>query len=353
MEYVDGPNLSEMLCRRNRGFSLPEVLPWIQQICEALDYAHSQGILHRDVKPANILRGPDGHVRLADFGIARTAREARERLTGHATSGTVLFMSPEQLMGDPLDARSDLYSLASSVYELLSGRPPFHTGAVVTQIQQKAPPRIPELPGDAFEVLRRALAKRPADRQRSCGEFYRQLHEAAAKASDLVADGAGSFVRVDPDAATVQIRIPRRLDATVRLGTLLQQAGLISEAVLQAALERQELTNEKLGSVLIGMGSVSEADIAQAMAGQLQVPFVRLEEEPIDVSVANLIPRDLALDKRCVPLRRRGESVVVAVADPLSLMGADELGEMCGAPVEVRIATETDIIKAIARVYAG
>src|SRR5690606_11053829 len=126
----DGPTLSRLL--RERG-----PLPWRQavalaaEVAEALDHAHQRGIVHRDVKPGNVMIDPSGRARVTDFGIARIGDESRT-LPGEVL-GTPNFMSPEQLRGEKVDGRSDLFSLGSVLYQALTGRPPFaaeHVGAV-------------------------------------------------------------------------------------------------------------------------------------------------------------------------------------------------------------------------------
>jgi len=177
MEYVEGCTLAHALAKRGIPFELAEILPWARQMATALDYAHQQGVLHRDVKPANMLLTHDGTAKLADFGIARIAEDTETKVTGREASGTLPYMSPEQLMGEPCDNRSDLYSLAASLYELLSGKPPFHTGSIATQIQFKPPQQIDGLSGSANEMLLHGLAKAKEDRQTTCLELVEQLHD--------------------------------------------------------------------------------------------------------------------------------------------------------------------------------
>lgn len=177
MEYVPGQSLADMLAQRDKPFALDEVLPWAKKIGEALDYAHSRGVLHRDVKPANMLLATGGTVKLADFGIARAAKDTQTRVTGQITSGTLLYMSPEQQMGDAVDARSDVYSFAASLYELLSGNPPFHTGNVALQILQKQPEPIEGVPRHVNAALIIGLAKKPEARHEGNRMFIACLNQ--------------------------------------------------------------------------------------------------------------------------------------------------------------------------------
>ncbi len=136
MEYVEGMSLADALSERRAPFTVAEALPWMRDLASALDYAHAQGVLHRDVKPANVLLSKGGQVHLADFGIARLAQELNDAPGGaQPATGTIFFMSPEQVSGGAADPRSDLYSLAASMYLLLSGLPPFYEGEVLSQEQ--------------------------------------------------------------------------------------------------------------------------------------------------------------------------------------------------------------------------
>jgi serine/threonine protein kinase len=356
MEYVDGPNLDALLAERERPFTLDEVLCWTKQLCAALDYAHDEGVLHRDVKPANVLVAKDGGVRLADFGIARTAREARTRLSGHLTSGTVMFMSPEQLMGEPLDRRSDLYSLASSVYELLSGAPPFYQGSIVTQIQMKQPSPIEGLPAGVNQILLRGLAKRPDERYETCGAFYPELAAAADAAErtpghPFAASSIIHRVRAEDEEQTIECRPPAPKWQRMRLGILLVNEGLITEKQLEEALTSQKQSEDRLGRILVELGYVEEVHIARTLGAELGIQFVSLADEHVDPSVARVITAQVARQRKCLPMRREDRRVVIAMSDPLDLMTTTELEETYDAEADVRIVTESDLAEAIQRVY--
>ena len=177
MEYVDGHSLADALAHRGKPFTLDELQPLLKAAAKAIDYAHTKNVLHRDIKPANFLLGNDGTVKLTDFGIARAAKDTITRVTGEATSGTLLYMSPEQLLGetDKIGPRSDVYSFAVTVYELLSGEPPFHTGKIDLQILTKTPGRIAGLIECENDGLARGLAKETSDRPATGVELLRAL----------------------------------------------------------------------------------------------------------------------------------------------------------------------------------
>jgi eukaryotic-like serine/threonine-protein kinase len=168
MEYVEGRTLHQMV--RERGRIPPaEALRLLAPVAEAVDHAHRQGIVHRDIKPANIVVQPDGQPKLMDFGVARI--EASVMTTAGQILGSPSYMAPEQIAGQDVTGRSDVYSLAVVAYELLTGQPPFQ-GSTITQViyqvmhETPAPPRRwnAALPERYDDVFARALAKDPAER---------------------------------------------------------------------------------------------------------------------------------------------------------------------------------------------
>ncbi|MEU1430015.1 protein kinase [Nocardia sp. NPDC005746] len=192
MRYVDGPDASRL-----EAANLPprEAIRIIAETARALDFAHKRGVLHRDVKPANILlERADGEERvfLADFGIARLRDDASKLTQTGSFTATLTYASPEQLSGQPLDPRSDQYSLACTLFRLLTGNVPFdaeHPVGIIHGHLNQAPPPVsalrPGLPAALDAVLARALAKHPEGRFDSCGEF-------AAAAQDALENPAGA-----------------------------------------------------------------------------------------------------------------------------------------------------------------
>src|SRR5262245_3849781 len=176
MEFIDGCNLDALL-RRGGPLGVKEVLRIGIQVAGGLAAAHRQGLIHRDVKPANILlENGVQRVKLTDFGLARAADDASLTQSG-LIAGTPAYMSPEQANGEPVDARSDLFSLGSVLYELCTGRPPFRaptTAAVLRRVSDEAPRPIrevnPDIPGPVCRVIERLHAKKPADRPASAAE---------------------------------------------------------------------------------------------------------------------------------------------------------------------------------------
>ncbi|GLC09727.1 hypothetical protein SRL2020411_43730 [Mycobacterium kiyosense] len=185
MDYVEGTDAARLIQDHYpSGMPLPDVVQIVAAVADALDYAHSRGLLHRDVKPANILlgdAGPRRRIVLADFGVARELDQTSGLTATNMTMGTTAYCAPEQLLGSALDGRVDQYALACTTYQLLTGVAPFdHSSpaAIVTQHLSAPPPllsgRRPDL-AHLDTVMARALAKDPSARFASCTEFAAAL----------------------------------------------------------------------------------------------------------------------------------------------------------------------------------
>jgi serine/threonine-protein kinase len=182
MEYVDGPPLDTMM---NGGpLAFPRLLEILREIAAGLDFAHSKGIIHRDVKPANILVSAAGHAKVSDFGVAKILESTTMTTTGVAI-GTPAYMSPEQILTKPLTGKSDQFSLAVIAFEMVTGKKPFQADSLpgmIHQILSVEPPSAATINAEVGEpgasVLQKALQKEPTDRWNSCTEFIAALEAA-------------------------------------------------------------------------------------------------------------------------------------------------------------------------------
>jgi serine/threonine protein kinase/Tfp pilus assembly protein PilF len=189
MEYVDGETLSNLRGeKQHQVFEPDEIAGWITQLCEALDYAHNHArVIHRDLKPANLMVNQRGVLKISDFGIARTLGDSASGLTmEQGRSGTLVYMSPQQLNGERGTHLDDIYSLGATVYELLTSKPPFYSGNIDRQICERVAPSMTErrkefdidpafVPKIWEELVASCLAKEPSRRPQSAAEVAQRL----------------------------------------------------------------------------------------------------------------------------------------------------------------------------------
>jgi len=194
MEYVAGDSLANRrLEQPSRVFEPEGLVRWVGQFCEALEYAHTKAkIVHCDLKPANLMVGARGELKVADFGISATLLETTTRVSRQANNGgTTVYMSPQQMIGERPTAADDIYSLGATLYELLTGKPPFYTGDILLQVQNKVSPSVAArrvelgvtvagdddrgIPAVWEETIAACLAKQPEDRPQSAAEVWARL----------------------------------------------------------------------------------------------------------------------------------------------------------------------------------
>jgi serine/threonine protein kinase/Tfp pilus assembly protein PilF len=189
MEYIDGETLSNLRAEKESSVFAPEeIATWITQLCDALDYAHNHaGVIHCDLKPANLMVNQRGDLKITDFGIARQLTDSVSRLTlEQGRSGTLVYMSPKQLNGEACTHLDDIYSLGASIYELLTSKPPFYSGNIDRQICERVAPSMTERRKElniepAFvtqeweDTVAACLSKDPSRRPQSAGEVAQRL----------------------------------------------------------------------------------------------------------------------------------------------------------------------------------
>lgn len=187
MEYVEGANLASVRVEKPQRVLTWEFLaPLVRQLCDGLEYAHDERVVHRDLKPANLMLDSKGRLKLADFGIARTLNDTMTRVSMNpGTSGTLLYMSPQQLEGKPPHVTDDIYALGATLYELLSSKPPFFSGDFLHQVRNVAPVPLRErlkeweianeIPARVEQVILACLDKDEARRPQSARAVAVQL----------------------------------------------------------------------------------------------------------------------------------------------------------------------------------
>jgi len=221
MEYVPGKALRDMI-RSGEKLKPAMVISYLRQIAAALDFAHGREVVHRDVKPANVLVTDDGVAKITDFGVAKILSQAGAGLTRTGTTvGTAYYMPPEQIMGAAVDGRSDQFSLAVIAYEMLAGRRPFDADnptGILYQITHENPTALsetaPDIPKACDGVLNRSLAKKKEDRYADCLAFVDELGRALGVTA--------------PATATTATPIPARPPEPGRKGRLAVMLGAVA-----------------------------------------------------------------------------------------------------------------------------
>jgi hypothetical protein len=232
-EYIPGGTLKERITEG--GLSVAEILDITSDIAQGLDFAHQKGFVHRDVKPGNVLFRNDGRVVLADFGIAKAMDGSNSSTVAGSSIGTPDYMSPEQARGEPVDGRSDLYSLGTVLYEMLVGHPPYPASDPFTVALMHVTQPVPELPAEHAwlqPLVTGLMAKQPAERYNTGASFVDALHKLIKDAPESVnlhqsqARKGGGGNRISGSSATQQrTRVNLSQSADARPAWVLPAAG--------------------------------------------------------------------------------------------------------------------------------
>jgi serine/threonine protein kinase len=229
MEYVEGETLAELMART--GPMPPDrAVDLLLQVCAGLEHAHAAGLVHRDIKPQNLLVRSDGVAKIADFGIART-HQATQLTQAGTVLGTAAYLAPEQAAGERVTAAADIYSLGSVAYELLSGRPPyqFDSLADLAVAQQRPPPPLEGVPPELNRAVLHALSTDPGARPPSAAAFARELAQASPEAP------TEQLPSPEVTAATQVASAPHRT-VHVSRRTLVAIAALLAAALIAGGL---------------------------------------------------------------------------------------------------------------------
>ncbi len=217
-EYIPGGTLKERITAG--GLTVGEILDIVVEMARGLDFAHQKGFVHRDVKPGNILFRKDGSVVLADFGIAKAMDSSSSSTVAGASIGTPDYMSPEQARAEPVDGRSDLYSLGTVLYEMLTGAPPYQAADPFTVALMHVTQPIPQLPADFAwlqPLIDRTMNKQPVERVQTGAILADEVHQLLAKSpqgtSTLSKTASKSSNRISSGATMQRTRVVNR-DAT-------------------------------------------------------------------------------------------------------------------------------------------
>ena len=265
MEYVGGQPLSRILGRsKNHKLPLGPALQLAQEIAEALNYAHGRGVIHRDVKPANILVTREGHAKIADFGIAKVSH-SQMTLPGRVL-GSPAYMAPEQLSGESVDGRSDLFSLGVILYTILTGHRPFQGNSAATVISKVAhhdplPVTVLEadFPPALNRIVSRAIAKDPAQRYQTGAEMAADIQKLRV-ARKLLSQTAGSLAVISQDSSvstSSAAHAVSRLGKAIATGTAPVSARSNVRGVEEASDQSTPATSSPGAYTRVGLAAAS------------------------------------------------------------------------------------------------
>jgi predicted Ser/Thr protein kinase len=323
MEYVDGTDLAEALRERGR-FTPADAVAIVTQVLDALGAAHAAGIVHRDVKPANILLQANGHVKVTDFGISRLSTS---NLTQHgAVLGTLTYMSPEQCCGEDIDLRSDLFSVGAVLYELLSGSRAFygrHANEVTHRLLTVEPPDlamlVPGLPGELVRVVRKSMEKSRNRRYTSAQEMADALRSPVIEpVGSLPSEAETLAARQQPAAGpavpepindAAQKRIERRLAFYI---------GPIARHVLRAAARNAQSIEALCEAVSLHIDLIDERE--QFLTETLPTERRTTEMTPAAPAVPDALPPTGETTGITAEQIERAERALAGVLGPIAKM---------------------------------
>jgi beta-lactam-binding protein with PASTA domain/predicted Ser/Thr protein kinase len=334
MEYLDGRSLKELVVARGP-LPIPDAIDATRQVLAALRFAHRKGVVHRDIKPHNVMADADGRLKVTDFGIARAG--VSQMTEAGSIIGTAQYLSPEQARGAPVDQRSDLYSVGVVLYEMLTGTTPF-SGESPVEIAMKHlsdPPRPPsveraDIPPDLDMIVLRALAKNPDDRFQTAEEIDAEL-ERVSRGAGVTTETADAATAVLSGAALASaptsIIPPRRPPAATRPGY----------RYAEPPPRRRPFWPWLLALLLVVLAGVAGwyafGQIQDALSGgsTASVPFVVGQRE--DLAVQNILEKGLQVEVH----REPHETVKVGQVFEQSPDGGVRVDK--GGVVDIRVST--------------
>jgi eukaryotic-like serine/threonine-protein kinase len=327
MAYVEGEALSQRLHDAGR-LPIPETLAIVAQAADALHAVHGAGIVHRDVKPSNLLVQSDGNVVLVDFGVAHSS--GATRLTGtNMVLGTALYMAPEQASGRPVSAATDIYALGVVAFHCIAGYPPFdgeNALNIAIKHMRDEPPALPDdVPPPVRALIGRALEKDPAHRFATAAEFAAATRDAIAGRTAVVPQGTGTATMPYADAGTVAATavVAPRTPSAGYAGVPTRPAGpaRLPSPQPQSQLARKTIPLLAVGivAVLLGLGAIVLAqtllDDEQSGPGPAGTPTVTVSVSPTGRATAPRPPNNTAPVTR-QPTQRPSSSPATPTRSP-------------------------------------
>jgi type IV pilus assembly protein PilB len=339
MEYVEGRTLRSLV-RRSGRLGVERALDIAAQACEALAYAHSMGFIHRDVKSGNLMMTEAGQVKLMDFGLVQVTGQTVLTKTG-SVMGTPEYMSPEQISGEEVDLRTDIYSLGIMLYEMLTGELPFtadnpQTITMMHRYEQPRPIRDLQrkVPTEVESIVMRALAKRVEERYRSAQEMLDDI--LAWKASSR-----GIDTHAPPTETAVELHRPAMVGAAGQAGerqslaSALIASGLVRPAQVTTALGAMSERGTTVLETLVSIGAVDDKSAQQLVADWAGVEMLPdAGSVTIGPDVLRAVPEKIVRKFDVLPLSRLGGTLRLGMVDPFDVAAIDLVEGLTGGTVQ-------------------
>jgi len=344
LEFVPGETIQDHLKRLNessRRLPIAKVMEYMANVCDAVDYAHQRGMIHRDIKPANIMLNTQGQVILMDFGIAKIVGGQRHTATG-AVVGTAMYMSPEQIRGEQPDRRSDIYSLGVTLYEMVSGQPPFQADSAMTLMMMHVNDPVPdprklnpEVPDELIAIINKALAKNPNDRYQTAAEMASALRSALGRV------GSSTSVAMAAAGATMLEELPSMPEAGATAMEEIPQA----EASEGTVVESSPISTNASAAKTDAGGTVVES--SPTSATKADVGGTVVEGPPAAPTTS--MPKAAEPPQKQSPARKSGLSMPVMIGGGVGLAiliiaGIFLIGRMMGGGGGASSATEAPAV---------
>ena len=346
MEFVTGQPLNRILAGENRKLPLGPVLQITQEIAEALNYAHSQNVVHRDVKPANILITLDGHAKIADFGIAKL-NQGLMTIPGQVL-GSPAYMAPEQLSGETADARSDLFSLGVILYSMLTGFRPFQGNSAAT-VSFKVVNRDPlpvtsfdaEFPAELDRMVSRAIAKDPAQRYQNGQEMAQEIQRLRERYNLLDQTAASLDCVINPGERTGVVKPPSVRSATPRMAAWTESSSETPNSrPQQATIPKQVAARPQATHRALKIkSSLIPKEIALAAASVLFLAIAFITFEAVRPSKPTARPGTASM-------AQNSNSELSTTAGASSQLSVDEAVENAASSDETRLASSSKDLSA-------
>jgi serine/threonine-protein kinase PpkA len=298
MEFLSEGTLAQQI---ERGLTLQRSLDIIKLIAEALAYAHKRGIIHRDIKPQNILFRQDGTPVLSDFGIAKIVDADTQLTAPGLTIGSPVYMSPEQVTGQKLDSRSDLYSLGIVFYEMLTQKPPYRADDIISVAMMHCTQPVPQLPvgfSRIQPVLQKLLAKKPADRFQSAEQFIQALDQTITQPSFSLLSETIQIVK------SVQIALP--LKKSWLVGGLLLLIVAIGSALYLIDFRRLDPSASMIAAIELPPASANRSDMTTYYE-QFAIKHFQKGEFGQSLELIEMGLKTAPTDARLLALRERAQ----------------------------------------------